>query len=117
MEAFEEVSLSSTNLFKHKTYACPVPNYGYYDDPVSDEDITILKSMARRVKDIAEHPVQEERRTLWKKLNSLEPCRIPVFFRILDLCWPEIFPWETTLKTKKGWTRNYEDYLFKLIWH
>lgn len=94
-----------------------MPNHGYYDEPIDDEEIVILRSMARRVREIAEHPVQDERKKLWKDLNSLRSCRIPIFFRILDLYWPEIFPWDTTLKTKSGWARYYEDYLFKLIWH
>ena len=102
---------------QYVTYSLPVPSHGYYDEPIDKEDIAILRSMAHRVAEIAEHPVQEERRTLWKKLNGLEPCRIPVLFRILDLYWPEIFPWDTTLKTKNGWARYYEDYLFKRIWH
>jgi hypothetical protein len=105
------------SVIQYKTYALPVPNHGYYDEPIGREDIAILRSMAQRVKEIAEHPVQVERTILWKKLNNLQPCRIPVFFRILDLYWPEIFPWDTTLKTKNGWARYYEDYLFKLIWH
>ena len=105
------------SVIEYKTYALPVPNHEYYGEPIDEEDIRILRSMAHRVKEIAEHPIQEERRILWKKLNSLQPCRIPVFFRILDLYWPEIFPWGTTLKTKNGWARYYEDYLFKLIWH
>ena len=105
------------SVIEYKTYALPVPSHGYYGAAVDDEDIAILRSMARRVKEIAEHPAQEERKILWNDLNSLRPCRIPVFFRILDLYWPEIFPWETTLKTKNGWARYYEDYLFKLIWH
>lgn len=105
------------SVIEYKTYMLPVPTHGYYDEPIDDEDIAILRSMAYRVKEIAAHPVQEERKALWKDLNSLRPCRIPVFFRILDLYWPEIFPWDTTLKSKNGWARFYEDYLFKLIWH
>ena len=104
------------NVTEYKSYVLPLPTHGYYNEPIGEEDIVILRSLARRVKEISEHPVQEARRALWKKLNSLQPCRIPVFFRILDLYWPEIFPWATTLKTKNGWARHYEDYLFKRIW-
>ena len=100
-----------------KGYKLPIPDHGYRDEPIGDDDVAILRRMARRVKEIADHPVQDERRAVWKKLNNLQPCRIPVLFRILDLYWPEIFPWETTLKTKIGWARYYEDYLFKLTWH
>ena len=105
----------SANKPKLKRY--PLPNHGYYDEPISDEDITVLRAMARQVKEISEHPVQEERKSIWKSLNELKPTKIPVFFRILDLYWPEIFPRETTLKTKNRWARVYEDYLFKRIWH
>ena len=102
---------------EYKSYAFPIPSGGYYDDPLGEEDVAILRSMARRVREISEDPVQEERRIVWKKLNGLEKCRIPVLIRILDLYWPEIFPWKSTLKTKNPWARLYEDYLFKRIWH
>ena len=102
---------------EYKTYALPIPDHGYYDEPIGEEDIAILRSLARRVKEISEDPVQEERKVTWKKLNHLETTRIPVFFRILDLYWPEIFPRESTLKTTNCWARIYEDYLFKRIWH
>ena len=102
---------------EYKTYMLEVPEHGYRAEPIRRSDIQVLRSLARRVREISEHPVQAERKALWKQLNGLQACRIPVFFRILDLYWPEIFPWDTTLKTENGWARYYEDYLFKLIWH
>ena len=47
---------------EYNTYALPIPDHGYYDELVGEEDIAILRSLARRVKEISEDPVQEGKR-------------------------------------------------------
>lgn len=41
----------------------------------STADRQILRDVAKQVKEVANLPIQEERRKLWKKHNSLQPCR------------------------------------------
>ena len=45
---------------------------------ISPHDRNILRKLAGRVREIAEDPVQHERRQLWYKINRLERCRIPM---------------------------------------
>lgn len=105
-----------SKLESYVSYMFDYPKGKYYDQTISKEDINTLRSLARRVRDISQHPCQKERTVLWKKINSLEKCRPPVFFRLLDLYWPEFYSWDN-LKTTHPWARYYEDYLIKKIWH
>ena len=53
------------------------------DLEMSDADKQILRKLAEKVATLAVKPEMEEKRELWRKLNSLEKIR-PVI-----LCWPE----------------------------
>ena len=44
----------------------------------SSNDVTILRDLAKRYMDIARKPIQDERRDLWRRHNSLERTRPPV---------------------------------------
>jgi hypothetical protein len=57
-------------------------------------DRTILRELARRLADIAALPVQEERRQLWIKHNSLQRVR-PLIFVSPEGSWRELVPWDS----------------------
>jgi hypothetical protein len=50
---------------------------------MADTDRTIMRSLAERYAEIASDPVQDERRRLWSRLNSLRPERPVVLLRRL----------------------------------
>jgi len=54
----------------------------------NSKDIRILRELAKRVAEIAALPVQEEKRELWRKLNSLNPERPMVM--VDQVCWNEM---------------------------
>jgi len=56
---------------------------------ISTHDREILRDLARRVAEIAELPVQEERRELWKKHNSLQQTR-PLILVYPEGSWREL---------------------------
>jgi len=57
----------------------------------SDQDRRVLRDLARRVAEIAELPVQAERRELWRKHNSLQPAR-PMILVFPEGSWEELLP-------------------------
>ena len=54
----------------------------------SKQDVAIVRGLAARVAEIAALPVQEEKRTLWRQLNALQPQRPMVM--IDQVCWNEM---------------------------
>ena len=52
-------------------------------------DVTILRGLARQVADIAAKPVQDERRDLWRRHNSLQATR-PLVLVTGVFCWHEM---------------------------
>ncbi len=59
------------------------------DARVTPREETILRDLARRVRDIAALPVMEERRRLWKRHNSLRPLR-PMILVFPEGSWREL---------------------------
>ncbi len=57
----------------------------------NDTDSRILRELARRVAEIAAKDVQDQRRDLWRRHNSLQPTRPPIYVR-WSACWQEVFP-------------------------
>lgn len=55
---------------------------------MTQQDIEILRELARRVAEIAALPVQAETRAAWRALNGLKPTR-PMFM-IDQVCWNEM---------------------------
>ncbi len=73
-------------------------------------EITVLRELAKQVAEIAALPVQEEKRTLWRKLNALKPERPMVM--IDQVCWNEMnIGDELTMRCEDGECRGYEWYL------
>ena len=78
-------------------------------------DRAILRELASRVADIAADPVQEERKALWRSINSLKRCRIPVLLRVNSLYIDKVIP-ESLLQTADPLARRYERKLRLKIW-
>ena len=58
---------------------------------ISSHERSILRSLAKQVAGIAALPVQEERRELWKKHNSLKQTR-PLMLVFPEGAWQELIP-------------------------
>jgi len=80
---------------------------------IPSRDRAILRDLAKRVADIAALPVQEQRRTLWKRHNSLQPVR-PLIFP--EGSWQELIP-QSALRCEDGRARRYEWQLCNRIYY
>lgn len=58
---------------------------------ISSHDRRILRELAQQVADIAALPIQEERRKLWKRHNSLRPM-LPMILVFPEGAWEELLP-------------------------
>jgi hypothetical protein len=76
-------------------------------------DVNVLRELARRVAEIAAKPVQEERRQLWRRHNSLQRTRPLVLMRGMPF-WPEVFP-DDKLQCRDLLFRSHEKSLRQLI--
>ena len=74
---------------------------------IGNRDAGVLRELARQIREISAHPVQEERRQLWYSINRLERCRIPVKFHVEEFCWLEVLP-ENVLQCIDDKARAYE---------
>ena len=82
---------------------------------LSKQDVTIIRDLAGQVAEIAALPIQEEKRALWRKLNSLRPERPMVM--IDQVCWNEMdFNGELTLRCEDPECRQYEDELRRTLY-
>jgi len=55
---------------------------------MTGKDRSIIRELAARAAEVAALPVQEEKRRLWRRLNSLDPVRPMVM--IDQVCWNEM---------------------------
>ncbi len=79
------------------------------------KDVKVLRELAARVAEIAALPVQEEKRSLWRKLNALKPERPLVM--IDQVCWNEMnINGELDLQCTDNECRNYEIRLRKILY-
>ena len=79
------------------------------------QDVAIIRELAARVAEIAALPVQEEKRTLWRKLNALKPERPLVM--IDQVCWNEMnIGDELTLHCADEECRGYEEFLRRILY-
>lgn len=53
-----------------------------------DQDVVILRELAARYAELCADPVQEERRRLWRRHNSLKPTRPLIYVRAF--AWNEM---------------------------
>lgn len=81
---------------------------------LNKKDVAIVRELAGRVAEIAALPVQEEKRTLWRKLNACKPARPMVM--IDQVCWNEMnLDGELTLQCEDAECRWYEEYLRRTL--
>ncbi len=78
-------------------------------------DIAIVRELAARVGEIASLPIQEEKRTLWRKLNARHPERPMVM--IDQVCWNELDSCEElALQCEDPECRGYEESLRRTLY-
>ncbi|MDR0450288.1 MAG: hypothetical protein LBH26_03390 [Treponema sp.] len=80
-----------------------------------EKDRAILRELAKQVAEIASLPVQDEKRRLWRALNSLKPERPMVL--INQVCWHEMNAEDKlTLRCEDQECRNYERRFRKILY-
>jgi hypothetical protein len=78
------------------------------------EDVSIIRELAGRLKEIAELPVHEEKRGLWRKLNACKPVRPMVM--IDQVCWNEMnIDDQMVMRCKDEECRGYEWHLRRML--
>jgi hypothetical protein len=81
---------------------------------ISKYDIVVIRKLAAQVAEIAALPIQDEKRRLWRKLNSLQPERPMVM--IDQVCWNEMNVGdELTLQCQDPESRSYEESLRRIL--
>ena len=78
-------------------------------------DREVLRGLAEQVREIAELPVMEERRGLWRRHNSLDPVR-PMILVFPEGSWAELLP-RSMLKCEDEGARGIEWELRRRIYH
>ncbi len=83
--------------------------------PFDKKEREVLRRLADKVRTIAELPCQQQNRTLWQRLNDLEPCR--------PMVWINEIPWhemkvsnELDLKCRHPLCRRAEEQLRQTIY-
>jgi len=75
-------------------------------------DVSILRDLAKRYADIAQKDIQDERRTLWRRHNSMQRTRPLIYVRWLA-AWDEA-P-ESRLQCEDPFYRGHETFLRQMI--
>ena len=81
---------------------------------LSFKEKEFLRSLAKKVKEIANKPCQQEKILLWKKHNSLQKVR-PMVLSFPEGAWQELIPY-SSLQIEDPFWRSYEYYLKRLIY-
>jgi hypothetical protein len=82
---------------------------------LNTKDVGLIRELAVQVAEIAALPVQEEKRTLWRKLNAREPARPMVL--IDQVCWNEMnHDGSLTLQCEDEECRGYEERLRRTLY-
>ena len=83
-----------------------------------DDEITILRDLAKRYAEIAAKDVQEERRRLWTDHNSLRSTRVPILatYGMWNVWCREVFGADV-LRCRDGFHRTWERHLRQEIFH
>lgn len=83
-----------------------------------EKDIKILRELTKRYAEVAEKPIQEERRRLWSDHNSLQPSCIPILatFGMWNIWCREIFG-DHDMSCKDPFFREQERNLRMLLFH
>ena len=81
-----------------------------------EKDRKRLRELARQVKDIADKPIQHERRELWRSLNSLKMKR-PMVNVNGFMWWQEVYPDAAALQCKHPAAREVERNMLQTLFH
>ncbi len=73
----------------------------------NDRDVQIIRDLARRYRDVCRDPIQDERRDLWRKHNSLVRTRPLIYVRAF--AWRETA--ESNLECRDPFWRGHENWL------
>jgi hypothetical protein len=88
------------HLCFEESYCSPV-------EPVTKQDKKTLRELANKIAEIASLPVHEEKKQMWKKLNSLNPVRPLIWMD--EVCWHEMdVDGELNLTTSSEFSRRIE---------
>jgi hypothetical protein len=80
-----------------------------------NHDITVLRELAKQLAEISALPVQEEKRSLWRRLNGLKETRPMIM--IDQVCWNEMnVNDELTLRCKDWECRDMEREFRKMLY-
>ena len=81
---------------------------------MSADDRTILRDLVKQYVELCQQPVQQERRRLWRALNSKQPTRPLIYIRAYAAGEvPEV----TTLRCQDAFWRGYEHHLRDRLYH
>ncbi len=83
--------------------------------PLNENEKSLLRDLARRVAEIDQDPIQEERRRLWKTHNALGRTR-PLVLAFPEGAWEELLPRSTCVIQDPFW-QNWEYVLRHFIYH
>lgn len=80
---------------------------------MNQQDRAIIRDLAKRVAEIAELPIQAEKREMWKRHHALERVR-PIILVAPEGSWFEIVP-QSALQCEDTWARGIEENLRRRI--
>lgn len=81
---------------------------------MTPQEITLLRDLAKQYCDISHDPVQNERRDLWRRHNSLKRTRPLIYIRAF--AWREMA--DSKCQIEDRFFRSYEDFFRRhLFWH
>lgn len=81
---------------------------------LTKDDVAVVRQLATQVAEVAALPIQDEKRTLWRRLNALDPVRPMV--TIDQVCWNEMaIGDELTLQCADAECRGYEEELRRIL--
>ncbi len=111
----------ATNMTTHAAFDAPgtaVSNdttYMFLPVEYNDEDVAIIRELAREFMEIANLPIQKETAELWERVNDLESAR--------PVVWHNELPWhemnvndELTLRTSTPFVQRIEEELRRKIY-
>ena len=78
------------------------------------KDYIILRELAKKTLEVANQPVQNQRRKLWADVNSLRTHEVPVYILDAQAIWHEVRP---ELECEDAYLREHENWLRFQLYH
>ena len=82
---------------------------------IPDADRAVLRDLAKKVAEIADLPVHDEKAELWRRHNRLERVKPMVLFNMAGSAWEEALP-SDSLECSDDFCRNYELQLRRVLY-